>query len=294
MVVVIFYFAMSPYIKSGVLVRSPRPVPSPWSEKCIEASLVLRRNSLEKHVSAPKHLESCCASRARLIQTWSACGSILVYLAEVKNCPKSDPSLQCGQLAMIGEVSLPQPNEGTKEEAASMGTDRGFLAKSIAVAVEPVALHGDEESEEIRRMFRSVDVDNDGMISRAELAAFVKNLEHSLLTEKQIDCILKAYDENGSGSLVFPEFLKLYRSLEEGDGSHEELLRDVFNVFDANKDGLISPEELQLIVQNLNLGKGKKVFDFGQMIKAVDSNGDGFVDIKEFAQLMTRSLCRSQ
>eukprot|EP00246_Nothoceros_aenigmaticus_P014887 TRINITY_DN5910_c0_g1_i1.p2 TRINITY_DN5910_c0_g1~~TRINITY_DN5910_c0_g1_i1.p2 ORF type:complete len:252 (-),score=60.22 TRINITY_DN5910_c0_g1_i1:1382-2137(-) len=183
----------------------------------------------------------------------------------------------------------PRPVSARDEEKRA---DVGEPAKCTTVAPPPVIVHDEEESQELLRVFRTVDVDNDGSISRVELANFIKKLECSNLTEKQIDAILQTYDENGSGSLEYDEFLKLYESLiEEDDVAHdEELLRDVFNVFDANKDGLISPEELHLIVHNLNLGKGKKVFDFSQMIKAVDIDGDGFVDIKEFARLMKRDL----
>ncbi|CAI9769120.1 unnamed protein product [Fraxinus pennsylvanica] len=62
-----------------------------------------------------------------------------------------------------------------------------------------------------------------------------------------------------------------------------EELRQVFDIFDANKDGKISPEEYKAILKAI--GNGKFVMKEVQKIfEVVDLDGDGFIDFKEFEE----------
>lgn len=66
-----------------------------------------------------------------------------------------------------------------------------------------------------------------------------------------------------------------------------EELKQVFNKFDSNRDGKISPEEYQAILKAL--GKRNLVRKEVQKIfEVADLDGDGFIDYNEFVEMQKR------
>ncbi|XP_057757372.1 probable calcium-binding protein CML27 [Arachis stenosperma] len=64
-------------------------------------------------------------------------------------------------------------------------------------------------------------------------------------------------------------------------------LRDVFDLYDLDKNGLISVMELHTVLKHL--GKKCSLSDRRCMIKNVDSDGDGNINFEEFKKMMARS-----
>ncbi len=58
----------------------------------------------------------------------------------------------------------------------------------------------------------------------------------------------------------------------------------VFKMFDLDGNGLISPKELQEVMEKL----GEKISDaeLKSMLLKADKDGDGFINFKEFAYIM--------
>ena len=63
-------------------------------------------------------------------------------------------------------------------------------------------------------------------------------------------------------------------------------LKEAFDVFDGDRDGLITVEELGMILSSLGLKEGKKLEACKEMIKKVDLDGDGMVNFDEFKRMM--------
>ncbi|CAI0542803.1 unnamed protein product [Linum tenue] len=63
-------------------------------------------------------------------------------------------------------------------------------------------------------------------------------------------------------------------------------LRDAFEVFDRDRDGLITVEELGSVLSSLGLKEGKRMEDCKEMIRKVDADGDGMVNFDEFRTMM--------
>ena len=71
--------------------------------------------------------------------------------------------------------------------------------------------------------------------------------------------------------------------MSEGD------LKKAFQIFDENGDGFISPEELEHMVNILSGVKmGKE--EVHELIRVADTNGDGKIDYKEFAVMMSNLI----
>ncbi|KAH7516282.1 probable calcium-binding protein CML25 [Ziziphus jujuba] len=65
-------------------------------------------------------------------------------------------------------------------------------------------------------------------------------------------------------------------------------LEEVFKKFDVNGDGKISSSELGSIMGSL--GQHATDDELRKMIKEVDSDGDGFIDLNEFIELNTKGV----
>lgn len=61
-------------------------------------------------------------------------------------------------------------------------------------------------------------------------------------------------------------------------------LTEAFKVFDANKDGFISREELKAVLTKMGEKLSEREFD--EMVRVADSNGDGKIDYGEYVNLM--------
>ncbi|XP_028781378.1 calmodulin-like protein 7 [Neltuma alba] len=156
----------------------------------------------------------------------------------------------------------------------------------------------DVNKEELRRVFATFDKNGDGFITRQELRESLRNMR-IVMSEKEINEIVVKFDSNGDGLIDFDEFCLLIEECMGSDGEadgedqkegaeeqDEENLKEAFGVFDSNKDGLISVEELALVLTSLGLREGKKMEDCKEMIKKVDMDGDGMVDFQEFKTMM--------
>ncbi|KAK7292046.1 hypothetical protein RIF29_07681 [Crotalaria pallida] len=153
------------------------------------------------------------------------------------------------------------------------------------------------KKEELRKVFSTFDKNGDGFITRQELRESLRNIR-IFMTDSEIDDIVVKFDSNGDGLIDFDEFCLLTSEsimggTEEKEGSvigkegEEEVnLKEAFDVFDKDKDGLISVEELALVLTSLGLREGKKIEECKEMIRKVDMDGDGTVNFNEFKRMM--------
>ncbi|KAL6004769.1 hypothetical protein ACLOJK_005325 [Asimina triloba] len=150
-----------------------------------------------------------------------------------------------------------------------------------------------EISNQLKQVFKLIDANGDGKISPVELREVLICLGHDK-SEARVEAegMVKEMDCNGDGLIDLEEFMGVVGergSQDEegcGCGSKDDDLKDAFQVFDADRNGFISANELQRVL--ISLGHNRcSLQDCVLMIRGVDRNGDGLIDFEEFRSMMT-------
>ncbi|KAM5564379.1 putative calcium-binding protein CML44 [Rosa sericea] len=152
-------------------------------------------------------------------------------------------------------------------------------------------------SNDLERIFEKLDKNGDGQVSLEELNWLLERIgvEFSL---QELESLV------GKPSLDLNEFLFFYKSISmpdsndgndgHGDGStndhdDESDLVKAFNVFDINRDGFISCEELESVLRRLGVMEENSSRDCRTMIHVYDTNLDGLLDFQEFKHMMLQN-----
>ena len=135
------------------------------------------------------------------------------------------------------------------------------------------------EREDMLELFKKLDTDSSGTLSRQEIKAGIGFFHQ--ISEAELEKVMNQVDCDRSGEIDYSEFVTACFNKEELLTS--ERLSLAFNEFDTDKNGSISREELKEM-----LGKGKDYSEvvWNSMIEEADKNGDGVIDLEEFSELM--------
>jgi len=140
------------------------------------------------------------------------------------------------------------------------------------------------EERELAQVFFTLDRNGDGRISRTELLAKYGEVLGVTEAEREVTEIMQKIDLDQSGFIDYKEFLKA--SMERSKHASKDSLDAAFKMFDRDGDGRISAEELRWVLT------GGVVQDkaWEELLREVDSNHDGEVDLREFMALVQASF----
>ncbi|KAI5070213.1 hypothetical protein GOP47_0014556 [Adiantum capillus-veneris] len=183
-----------------------------------------------------------------------------------------------------------KPLEAThqiSQHAAILGEQAHQRCKNINIAQQSPS-PGSSPVNWLRRVFDTFDEDNDGLLSLEELR---RSFEKLGLESSNVHCLLRntRVPNDQVGAVSHDDFLLLYHGSSKQrvphhssnndiadvvdgckDYAEEDLIRDAFNVFDKDKDGFISPTELQSVLCNLGFGAAKELDACVEMIRGYD------------------------
>ncbi|XP_050387267.1 probable calcium-binding protein CML27 [Argentina anserina] len=135
--------------------------------------------------------------------------------------------------------------------------------------------------EEVQKVFSKFDENGDGLISGDELKNAFRDIGWEMKPE-EVKTAMSEFDKDGDGHIDLEEFTALL------DGSPStKVLHDAFDLYDLDKNGLISTDELHEVLNRL--GHNCSVAECATMISNVDVDGDGFVNFQEFKKMINRS-----
>ncbi|KAI3444675.1 hypothetical protein Pfo_001340 [Paulownia fortunei] len=148
-----------------------------------------------------------------------------------------------------------------------------------------------EVSSQLKQVFKLIDTNGDGKLSPLELKQILLSMgDEKASAAKEAEGIVREMDFDGDGFVDLDEFM-IVMGTDQNDDSANGIFREseimrAFQVFDADKNGLISAEELQRVLGRLGSGNCS-LKECRKMIKVVDRDGDGFVNFEEFKHMMT-------
>ena len=139
----------------------------------------------------------------------------------------------------------------------------------------------------MRKEFQSLDVNQDGSISKEEVEALLKSIKSKLkMTNQEIKQLVEKIDKDNDGNISIEEFLSLITSGDKRDAIYKTLLqragvRKLFEKYDRDKNGVITRNEFKKVVED-KYQASIRPEKIDQMMKNVDRNGDGEIDYDEF------------
>jgi len=144
-----------------------------------------------------------------------------------------------------------------------------------------------EEKGQLLTTFQLLDLNGDGKLSRDELIVGYQKILGLTHAEEEVDAIMRAVDNNNSGSIDYTEFVMA--TMNRQKMLSKERLEAVFKLFDKDGNGYLTADELKEI---FNPGNAKEIDEkvWTDLINEVDQNGDGKISYKEFKDMMLKLL----
>ena len=148
-------------------------------------------------------------------------------------------------------------------------------------------LVSNDEVEELTKIFKDLDQNNDGVLNRQEIEQGLIKYYGEEKAKEETDNIFKKVDADGNGTISYEEFIRA--SIDKRSILTDKNLMTAYKLFDKNGDGSIEAKEIKEVLGKDLIGnKDDKVWE--EIIKEVDENGDGVVSFEEFKKMMEK-LC---
>ena len=138
----------------------------------------------------------------------------------------------------------------------------------------------EDEILDLNELFKAFDKDNDGQIDYKEFEQGLMRLNSKGIKKEEIQSYFNEIDADKNGKIDYTEFIAA--TLQKNVFLKKEKLFEAFSALDTDKNGKIAKEELMRVLK-LQPQHDKFVTE---LIKSADRNGDGYIDYKEFVDMM--------
>ena len=138
-------------------------------------------------------------------------------------------------------------------------------------------------TKELRKCFILFDTNGDGQLDKKELInglLLVDDDQQNI--EKEVNRVMDIIDVDGNGFIEYEEFLRA--SLDKNILLSPENVKIAFQLFDKDNKGCISPAELKAVMgQNVD-DINNDIWN--QMVNDIDLNKDGVISFDEFDKML--------
>jgi len=158
--------------------------------------------------------------------------------------------------------------------------------------------YSDEQLEEyFKKLFQIADKNGDGVLQPPEFELLLQTSGFQF-DQEMIERMFDQVDTNHDGVIEYSEFLHMMAPVARGEEYEEQALNpeeyteeelqeyfsQIFQIADANGDGVLQPEEVRKLLDLCGFG-----FDdatLSRVMAAADINNDGVIEYEEFVPLM--------
>ena len=138
----------------------------------------------------------------------------------------------------------------------------------------------EEEILDLNNLFKAFDKNNDGQIDYKEFEQGIMRLNSKGIKKEEIQSMFDEIDSDNNKKIDYTEFIAA--TLQKNVFLKKEKLFDAFSALDTDKNGKIAKDDLMGVLK-LQPQHDKFVTE---LIKSADKNGDGYIDYKEFVEMM--------
>lgn len=176
-----------------------------------------------------------------------------------------------------------------KRDKPSTGRKLSTASKTTVHSVQSQPLDGTnpaysrDELKEYRQLFNMFDTDGSGAIGNEELKQAMFSMGMNA-NEAEIDNVIREVDADGNGEIDFDEFCAcMKKSQSIVKSTNEELIRECFDIFDQDHNGIITESEFKYVAKELGdftEELAEKVF------RELDVSANGHLSADQFATVM--------
>lgn len=159
----------------------------------------------------------------------------------------------------------------------------GQKLKAAAAAYIGSQLISKSEKEKLGKIFKALDANGDGKLSKEEIHNGYEEHFGKLLNEDEVDQLFFDVDTDKSGFIDYSEFIVATMSSKKN--LSEEKLTAAFKLFDTDGNGTISKDELTHVLSTSGQITPDLIED---ILKQADENDDGEINFNEFCNLMSK------
>ncbi|XKL62560.1 hypothetical protein PGB90_002393 [Kerria lacca] len=143
----------------------------------------------------------------------------------------------------------------------------------------------EQQKRDIKEAFSLFDYNGEGKLKTKELKVAMRALGFEPKREEVRKILMEVNKEN-SEFLSYNDFVTIMsRKLTEKDVMDE--IRKAFQLFDEDNTGFITLKNLKRVAEKL--GEKFKDEDLQEMIEEADKDGDGVINLEEFAFVMQKT-----
>uniref|UniRef100_A0A7S3ND25 Calcium-dependent protein kinase 1 n=1 Tax=Euplotes harpa TaxID=151035 RepID=A0A7S3ND25_9SPIT len=139
------------------------------------------------------------------------------------------------------------------------------------------------EKEKLGKIFKQLDANGDGKLSKAEIHDGYEEHFGKLLNEDELDRLFDEVDTDKSGFIDYSEFV--VATMNEKNLFSEKKLKAAFKMFDKDDSGYISKDEVKESLLKVQKFSEEEI---NEIVSQVDENGDGEISFEEFKIIMTK------
>lgn len=177
------------------------------------------------------------------------------------------------------------------ENMEDFASDASFKLRQAVYTYIASQLLRKEEREEIDRVFRGMDDDCDGKLSKDDIKSGYLRFFNKALSDDDTDRLFERINASETGYIDYSEFV--IAAMQKSKILTEDKLQAAFRSFDRGDKGYISADDLKLALSGVvalpvNDGDGGMGSNdiIEEMMKQVDVEGDGKISYENFLDMM--------